>query len=372
MGYVAVRGGVEAIANAAHLVEFYRLRDNTPPIEIKQLKAQFRLAIDKIMGEGGLYAPEYGAIALKQNEGDVFEAAFVMRAYRATLSRKFYSETIDTENMFVKRRISASFKDIPGGQILGATRDYSQRMLNIELAEENETVVREFLEKFNIDIDLKEIKKYGRITGILRHLGFLKPFAKEEDTSLVDVTRDAVKFPAPRSGRLQMLARAETGGIMAIGYSSIRGLGGVHPTIGELRVGLVKIYVKDRTGRKRYLGKVEVTEAETINNELEVGQNGKNVPYMSIGYGLCFGHNETKAISMGILDRAMRDPEGRGVAHDQEYVLYHTDGVESMGFVNHLKLPHYAGFSAGLSTMRKAVKRKEEEDQKLNPSLAEV
>src|ERR1044071_4587557 len=124
MGYVAVKGGTDAIHNAQELVEFYRLKDATDPIDVKQIQSQLRLAIDKVMGEGGVYAPEYAAIALKQSEGDVFEAAFILRAFPATLQRKFYSQTINTREMFVKRKISSSFREIPGGQILGPTRDY--------------------------------------------------------------------------------------------------------------------------------------------------------------------------------------------------------------------------------------------------------
>src|SRR5687767_11731221 len=114
MGYVAVKGGTEAIDNDRELVEFYRLKDATSPLDVKQIQAQMRAALDKIMGEGGLYAPEYAAIALKQSEGDVFEGAFILRAFRATLQRNYYSEVIDTREMFVKRRISSSFREIPG------------------------------------------------------------------------------------------------------------------------------------------------------------------------------------------------------------------------------------------------------------------
>ena len=130
MGYVSVKGGIEAIENAKELVEFYRVKEKTKPMEIKQLQSQLRLAIDKIMGEGSLYAPEYAALAMKQMEGDVLDAAFVLRAFRATLQRKYYSEIISTREMFVKRKISSSFREIPGGQVLGATRDYIQRMLD--------------------------------------------------------------------------------------------------------------------------------------------------------------------------------------------------------------------------------------------------
>ncbi len=376
MGYVAVKGGTEAIANAKELVEFYRLKENTSPITVNQLKSQFRLAIDKIMGEGSFYAPEYGALALKQVEGDVLEAAFIMRAYRATLSRKYYSEVIDTEGMFVQRRISSSFRDIPGGQILGPTRDYTQRMLDTSLVEEGDEDIKEFLQDFqqNVEgVELKEIKSFSKVIDILQEQGLMRGVNNGEDTKLVDVTREAIKFPAPRSARLQMLARAETGGIMAMGYSSMRGHGSVHPTVGELRVGMVKVNVRDANGRIRYIGKIKVTEAEMIS---KTGSNPKDkAPYYSIGYGLCFGQNETKGICMGILDRAMRIPGNNAPSNDQEFVLYHTEGIEAMGFTNHLKLPHYVTFQSGLNNLRNAIDRnesKKEEPKKTSENVIEA
>lgn len=270
MGYVAVKGGTQAIANANDLVEFYRIKSLTPPIQIEQLKAQFRLAIDKIMGEGSFYAPEYGAIALKQVEGDVLEAAFIMRAFRATLSRKYYSDIIDTKDMFVQRRISSSFRDIPGGQILGPTRDYTQRIINSRLVDEKMSDFEKFAADFEDRIDpskLKEINTFDKVVDLLREQGLLKPVGNNEDRTVLDVTRTAIKFPTPRSARLQMLARAETGGLMALGYSSMRGHGAVHPTVGELRVGKVKIEVNDASGKKRYIGRIMVTEAEMISKD---------------------------------------------------------------------------------------------------------
>jgi alpha-D-ribose 1-methylphosphonate 5-triphosphate synthase subunit PhnI len=361
MGYVAVKGGTEAIANAKELVEFYRLKDKTQPIEIEQLRAQFRLAIDKIMGEGSFYAPEYGAIALKQVEGDVLEAAFIMRAFRATLSRKYYSDIIDTENMFVQRRISSSFREIPGGQILGPTRDYTQRLIDTKYVFETNEEIQQFLEEFKADVAVAPstpIRSFSKVVDILKDQGLLKGVGNNEDTRLIDVTREAIKFPVPRSGRLQMLARAETGGIMALGYASMRGHGSVHPTVGELRLGKVDVKVTDASGRKRYIGKIQVTEAEMI-SKADTDKKS-NVPYYAIGYGLCFGQNETKVICMGILDRAMRIPGNSAPSQDQEFVLYHTEGIESMGFTNHLKLPHYVTFQAGLSNLRNALNRDEE------------
>lgn len=372
MGYVAVKGGTQAIANANDLVEFYRIKSLTPPIQIEQLKAQFRLAIDKIMGEGSFYAPEYGAIALKQVEGDVLEAAFIMRAFRATLSRKYYSDIIDTKDMFVQRRISSSFRDIPGGQILGPTRDYTQRIINSRLVDEKMSDFEKFAADFEDRIDpskLKEINTFDKVVDLLREQGLLKPVGNNEDRTVLDVTRTAIKFPTPRSARLQMLARAETGGLMALGYSSMRGHGAVHPTVGELRVGKVKIEVNDASGKKRYIGRIMVTEAEMISKAQS--SNKKLPPYYAIGYGLCFGQNETKGICMGILDRAMRMENNGSPSSDQEFVLYHTEGIESMGFTNHLKLPHYVTFQSGMSNLRQAIEREKSKADSKKLGLAE-
>lgn len=357
MGYVAVKGGTDAIHNSQLLLEFYRLKDATSPLDINQIKAQLRMAVDKVMGEGGLYAPEYAAIAIKQAEGEVFEAAFIIRAFRATLQRKYYSEAIDTREMFVKRKISASFREIPGGQVLGPTRDYTQRMLDTTKATETDEQMQEFLSEFLSGIDkekLKEISRYAKVIDLLKNEGLLQSTDPQEDRTLKDITREAIRFPAPRSARLQMLSRAETGGLMALGYANMRGFGSVHPTVGELRYGSVPVRVKDATGRPRYIGKIEVTEAETISSTKTKKKN--TPPYYTIGYGLCFGQNDTKAICMGILDTAMRT-DSNLPANDQEFILYHTEGVEAMGFVNHLKLPHYVTFQADLSNTRAAIDR---------------
>jgi len=358
MGYVAVKGGTEAIHNASELAEFYRVKGNTTPIDIKQVRSQMRLAIDKVMGEGGIYAPEYAAIALKQAEGDVFEAAFILRAFRTTLQRNYYSDIINTREMFVRRKISSSFREIPGGQILGPTRDYTQRTLDTAKATEQTADVNAFLDEFDAKINpekLQGVNTFGKVIDLLKAGGLLKPADPNEDRTLTDITREAVKFPAPRSARLQMMARAETGGLMALGYSSQRGFGSVHPTVGELRYGTIPVNVKDPNGKKRYIGKIEVTECEMITGSRPGKKN--TPPYFTIGYGLCFGHNETKVICMSTLDSAMRRPELGAPANDQEFVLYHTEGVEAMGFTNHLKLPHYVTFQSALSNTRASILR---------------
>jgi alpha-D-ribose 1-methylphosphonate 5-triphosphate synthase subunit PhnI len=372
MGYVAIKGGEDAIAQSIRLVEYYRVRGRTAPVSIGPIQGQFRLLLDKIMGEASLYAPEHAALVLKQNEGDVFESAFMLRAYRATLQRRYTAEMLATREMFIRRRLSSAFREIPGGQILGPTRDYSQRLLDGRLATETLGHIEDFLAQFEAaapDRPAVPVTTLPKVIDLLQAQGLLREVDDGASRRVVDVTREAVKFPAPRSAALQMLARAETGGLMALAYSAQRGFGSTHATVGELRVGEVPVRVRDARGRIRVLGRIRLTEAEMI-SRLRVQRRDES-PALSLGYGLCFGQNETKAIAMGILDRAMRSG-GDAPCQSQEFVLYHTEGIESYGFTNHLKLPHYVTFQSSLSNLRQAIERKDRKRGQLGFGAAAV
>lgn len=356
----AVASAETTLAAAARLSVFERLRHRSTPVTVGQLRAQFRLLIDKVMGEAGLYAPEPAALALKQAEGDACEAVVILRAFRQTLPRRHTSAIIDTRTMFVQRRISSAFREIPGGQVLGPTLDYSQRLLDIKLVTETLGSLDLFLQSFDEKLNrgnLRSVRTFGKVTDLLRNEGLLRPVDDDGDRRVQDITREPLQFPAPRSARLQSLARAETGAIMALAYSGMRGQGGDHPTIGEVRVGFVSVTITDPRGRQRYLGRVQITEAENI-SKIKV-QKKDPVPYMSIGYGLCFGQNETKAICMGMLDRSMRIGGDGAPAISQEFVMYHTEGADAWGEMNALKLPDHTGFASELDLLRAAVARKQ-------------
>ena len=62
--------------------------------------------------------------------------------------------------------------------------------------------------------------------------------------------------------------------------------------------------------------------------------------------------NVRKAIAMAILDLALSIPGNEGPAADEEFVLQHCDALESSGFVEHLKLPHYVTFQSQLDRLR--------------------
>jgi alpha-D-ribose 1-methylphosphonate 5-triphosphate synthase subunit PhnI len=371
MGYVAVKGGQDAIENANKLVDYFRWKGRTKPIEVDQARTQMRLAVDRAMGEGSLYAPEHAALALLQVEGDSFEAAFHLRAYRATLKRRYFSEVLNTREMFVQRRISSTFREIPGGQILGPTRDYSFRLLNPALLNASLGSIEKFIEGLQADIDpckLHAMTTYKKVIDIFLNEGLMSRQGRpDEDRRVFDVTREAIKFPVPRSAVLQMLARAETGALMCMAYSTMRGFGESHGTVGELRVGEVPVRIVDNRGRKRYVGKIKVTETEMVGGSGRRSENAnrgarrRDGAFLSIGYGLCFGQNETKGICMGMVESALRSPNSDNPANNQEFVLYHTEVIEAYGFTNHLKLPHYVTFQAGLETARHIARLKNEQ-----------
>jgi alpha-D-ribose 1-methylphosphonate 5-triphosphate synthase subunit PhnI len=109
MGYVAVKGGEAAIENAESYLRLNRAGGASDPIGPEQIREQLHFAVDRVMGEGSLYAPDLAALAFKQAAGDTFEAAFILRSYRTTLPRFGYSAPIATDRMRVIRRISAAF-----------------------------------------------------------------------------------------------------------------------------------------------------------------------------------------------------------------------------------------------------------------------
>ena len=353
MGYVAVRGGAAAIENAEKFSLVRRAGGVSALLTPEQIRDQLHYAVDRVMSEGSLYAPDLAALALKQAAGDTLEAAFILRSYRTTLPRLGYSEPVATDGMRVIRRISAAFKDIPGGQILGPTPDYTLRLLNFELQDESSAATRRHIQRMLQGIQqLPPLPEhFPKVVALLREEGLLvRRQTREADHGLTDITRQALTFPASRSAQLQTLARGETGGMLALAYSNMRGYGSVHPVIGELRVGFLQVPFKNpRSGALECIGEVQVTEAEVIARLAETEGSAR----FSLGYGLCFGHNETKAIAMAVLDRAISGGETAAPSEDQEFVLTHVDGIESMGFCNHYKLPHYVTFQSELDRLRR-------------------
>jgi alpha-D-ribose 1-methylphosphonate 5-triphosphate synthase subunit PhnI len=349
--YVAVKGGERAIERSWDVLAKKRRGDTSvPELSVTQIREQLRLAVARVMTEGSVYDEELAALAIKQAAGDLVEAIFLLRAYRTTLPRFGYTLPIDTEAMCVERRISAAFKDIPGGQMLGGTYDYTQRLIDFTLLAEGEAPGE------MADAESTEQSAMPRVLSMLDREGLIEQERVHDNAPEPgDLSREPLSFPADRSIRLQNLARGDEGFLLAVGYATQRGYAHTHPFAGEIRNGdvAVEMFV-DELGFAVDIGDINVTECQMIN---QFGGSGDVPPAFTQGYGLAFGHCERKTMAMALVDRALRAEElGESVespTQDAEFVLYHSDNVEASGFTQHLKLPHYVDFQSELELLRR-------------------
>jgi alpha-D-ribose 1-methylphosphonate 5-triphosphate synthase subunit PhnI len=346
--YVAVKGGEQAIDNAHALLAHTRrgapdIADLTPG----QIGAQLALAVDRVMAEGSLYDPELAALAIKQARGDLIEAIFLVRAFRTTLPRFGAALPIDTAAMEIARRISATFKDLPGGQVLGPTFDYTHRLIDFLIAADAEL-------PSPAETNAEPGMPMPRVTDLLGDEGLIEREPADAGAPVSDLTRAPLDFPADRDLRLQALARGDEGFLLALGYSTQRGYGRTHPFVGEIRFGAVAVeFVPEELGFAVPLGTVQLTECQMVT---QFHGSAEVPPQFTRGYGLVFGQSERKAMSMALVDRSLRARElGEELgnpAQDEEFVLSHCDNVQATGFVEHLKLPHYVDFQAELGLVR--------------------
>ena len=362
MGYSGARGGLAAILAAEDLVRRQRDQAPAPWAPTEQVIARFRLAVDRVMGEAGLYDEDSAAAAFRQAEGDTLEAAHLLRAYRSTLPRLAIGEPVDPDELFILRRIVPAFRQPDGPQLLGRTSDYTGRMLEKPATQpppsaprstSNGTASSNYTANnhthnghaSNGAASRKRTQAERhprRFLDLLRELDLAVDHRDGTDPEPFDITRSPARPPAPRSAVLAAMARAETGALVALWYRSILGPDGdIHEvTLGEVRHGRLPLRVRHpHTGNPVTVGEFRVTEAEAIEDLDGVDEDRSR---FDVGYGLCFGHNERKAIAMANLDIANRRFGGSGPL--EQLLLLTTDGLDSGGFLEHLKLPHYVTF----------------------------
>jgi alpha-D-ribose 1-methylphosphonate 5-triphosphate synthase subunit PhnI len=351
MGYVAAKGGFDAIRAAEELVRRHRLEGHSSWLELDQIIERLRYAVDRVMGEGGLWDEMTAARAFRQAEGDVIEAAHLVRAHRSTLPRLGYTLPVDVDEIDVLRRIVPAFREPPGPQLLGRTLDYTGRLLDRTPEDEARRMAVEAATQRRERITLPDPatsaaapadRVPGRLLDVLRSMDAAVDRRRDDDPEPADITRVAARPGAMRSARLSTMARAETGALVQLWYRNILGPDQhLHEiTLGEVRHGRLPVNVEHPvTGESTTIGHVRVTEVEAI-EDLDGAEEDRT--RFDVGYGICLGHNERKAIAMANLDIAMiRDG---GSTPLEQSVLMTTDGLDASGFLEHLKLPHYVTF----------------------------
>ncbi|MCU0494030.1 MAG: carbon-phosphorus lyase complex subunit PhnI [Chloroflexaceae bacterium] len=398
MAYVAARGGETAIQEAEQL--YQALNGPLSAATVGLIERQLPYLLDRVMGEGSLYAPELAALAIAQTGGDLYEAVLLLRAYRSTQPRLAYARPFTQHDVFTVRRISAAFKDIPDGQLLGPTLDYSHRLLRLDVLDrrpetedrrpEHEngqlpTLRLRSGQAANRQLPTEAANLQSPITKLLpiadwhRSNGLLAPLPEQGEIDAAeqpDVTREPISFPATRAHRLQSLARADTGGVLALGYASMRGYGLIHPTVNEVRLGYADVVLRHPvSGAAFSAGRVRVSQAEVVTPDHEGAAKARQATTgpqyamptpaaLKLGFTATLGWNEVKCIAGSMLDLEMDAPNPHP-AHQEEFVLYHTEPVESSGFCIHYKLPHYVTFGSNLDSLRKVSedRRPETEDR---------
>ncbi|MCC2613050.1 carbon-phosphorus lyase complex subunit PhnI [Neorhizobium petrolearium] len=337
MAYVATRGGERAIEQSER---FYREDLGIITRErVDAMREGLPYLIDRLMGEASVYEPDLAALALAQAGGDLYEAVLLLRAYRTTQPRLAVAEPVTQPDLFTVRRISAAFKDIPGGQILGPTLDYSHRLLQVGVLNgQNYEPPAVEPAKEPAPATQPSLAAWQKAQGLIPD----HPAQTVPPEDIPDVTREPLLFPASRAHKLQSLARADTGGTLALGYSTMRGYGSVHPTVNELRLAEAPVRMRHPRGTVFSAGRVRISQTEVISKARE----------LELGFAATFGWNEVKVIAAATLDLASSQPNPHP-ASNEEFVLYHTEPVESSGFCIHFKLPHYVTFQSSLDALRR-------------------
>ncbi|MDX8350512.1 carbon-phosphorus lyase complex subunit PhnI [Cognatiyoonia sp. IB215446] len=353
MAYVATRGGERAIEQSQRL--FREDMGAITPERVAEVRAAMPYLIDRVMGEASLYDEDLAALALAQTGGELYEAILLLRAWRTTQPRVAVADPVTQDGLFTHRRISAAFKDIPGGQVLGPTLDYAHRILATEVLS-GETHMPD-----PVTPAARPAPAQQPSVAAWQADNDLLTAAKPDDTlgnDIPDVTREPLLFPAKRAHTLQSLARAETGGVLALGYAAQRGYGQAHPTVNELRLAEAEVMVTHPRGTQFSAGRVKISEAEVVK---------KKGTQLELGFSATMGWNEVKVIAAATLDL---NSEGapKGSATEEEFFLYHTEGVESSGFCIHFKLPHYVTFQSSLDAMRDAKAKKAAKEKAPEPA----
>lgn len=362
MGYTTVRTSEGAVSAAARLAQ----RAAGESVRPGQVCEALSLLVDQVAGEAGVWEPEICARALLQAQGDVARAVSLVRAWAAMLPR-LNSVSVALSRMRTVRRITPAFREPAGGQYLGASLDYAQRLLDL-----GEDAQQPPPEPAGNGVQTATAGNGGHAAeppipdDFPRALTELEREARVDRGPVahaLDRTRRPVEVGAERGAFAQLLSRAETGTMTALAYTAIRG-DGDHPTLAELRVGELPVEIDHPAGGTVRVGWVPATVAEMV---LYRGRGAAGERRLTLGVGTTLGRLERRAIAAALLDANCctfgsppGGPDRPAPAADEEFLTIALDGQEATGFLEHLKLPHHVTFT---STLDRLLDDRPEEDR---------
>lgn len=295
---------------------------------------------EQVCAEAGLWELAAARRALDQSRGDASHAVSMLRVWAATQPH-VQALPVRPDDVAIVRRLSSAYPRIPGGQWLGMAPELRSRQLDwtderptVDTSARTPTVAQA--------ADAPSRAGTPRVRDLIDDAVVL---AGAADGDGDDPARTVMTPPFTRANRLALLARGETGALVALA-ALILGRR-QEAVMVELTVGSAVIRVPHpRSGAPCAVAEIPITEVEVV---LDADADGR--PALVTGWGATLGTVERRAISLALLDAAMqadgdlREP----VTLDDQTVIAATDGPATNGFVEHLRLPHYASFAAYLA-----------------------
>ncbi|WP_395306833.1 carbon-phosphorus lyase complex subunit PhnI [Mycobacterium sp. AMU20-3851] len=294
---------------------------------------------EQICAEAGLWEPAAARRALDQALGDPAHAVSILRVWAATQPH-VEALPVRPQDAVLTRRLSSAYPQVPGGQWLGFAPELIPRQLVWD--EQPETGGRADTAHAAPAEPAPRRSEVPRVRDLIRGVPTATPPA---DGAGDDPAAAVLVAPHSRANRLAILARGETGALVSLA-ALILGRR-QEAVLVELSVAMASVRIPHpRSGIPIEVAEVPITEVEVV---LDAEVDGR--PGLALGWGATLGTVERRAVALALLDAAMlADGDlAEPLTLDEQTVIAATDGPATNGFVEHLRLPHYAGFTAYLS-----------------------
>lgn len=301
---------------------------------------------EQICAEAGLWEPVAARRALDQAHGDPAHAVSILRVWAATQPH-LDALTVRPEDVVLTRRLSSAYPQIPDGQWLGFAPELLDRRLDWG-AERDHRDDRQvdtdsaLSEELPPSSDAPRRADTVRVRDLIQGVSTVTP---PPEGAGGDPARAVLMPPYSRTNRLAMLTRGETGALVALA-AMILGRR-QEAVLVELTVAVATVRIPHpRSGVAVAVAALPITEVEVV---IDADVDGR--PGLALGWGATLGTVERRAISLALLDAAiLADGDlAEPLMLDEQTIVAATDGPATNGFVEHLRLPHYAGFTAYLA-----------------------
>jgi alpha-D-ribose 1-methylphosphonate 5-triphosphate synthase subunit PhnI len=303
---------------------------------------------DQVCAEAGVWAPDAARRAIMQAGGDVPRAVSLLKVWAATLPH-LDSCPVAEPDIRVERRISSAYQEVPAGQWLGYAPDLAPRILSWD-APDDLGDSQPVAQVESIEADAPSRASVPRARDLLEGLA-LRP--EPDDGDGLDPAAGMPVPPLDRATRAGVLAGGETAALVTLA-SLILGRRR-EAVLAELTVSTVFVRVPHpRTGTPCVVAQLPVVEAEAV-----IDADVDGAPGFAVGWGASMGSIERRAISLALIDGAVQaDGElDESIPLDEQTVVGATDGSANNGFVEHLRLPHYASFASYVAQARAGTRR---------------